>query len=84
MLLQADARRRVTIPPSSGVKPGDTLELDVLSDGRIVLIPVEPIPRHQLWPWQPEARRSVKASLADERPSRVVASLDDVEELAGD
>lgn len=84
MLLQADARRRITIPPSSGVKPGDTLELEMLADGRMVLIPIEPIPKHQLWAWEPEVRRSVEVSLADERPSRVVASPDDAEELAGE
>ncbi len=48
MLLQIDSRRRVTLPSSIGIKPGDALDLEVLEDGRIILIPVEPIPKHQL------------------------------------
>ena len=48
MLTQTDSRRRITLPPATGIKPGDTVEIEVLEDGRIMLIPVEPIPRHQL------------------------------------
>lgn len=48
MLGQTDSRRRVTLPPSVGVKPGDALDLEIPEDGRIILTPVEPIPRHQL------------------------------------
>jgi hypothetical protein len=49
MLVQTDSRRRVTLSTSLGIKPGDALDLEVLEDGRIMLVPVEPIPRHQLW-----------------------------------
>ena len=84
MLLQADARRRITIPPNLGVKPGDTLELETLPDGRLVLVPVEPIPKHQLWAWEPETRRAVEASLKDERPSLVVGTPDEAEGIAAE
>jgi bifunctional DNA-binding transcriptional regulator/antitoxin component of YhaV-PrlF toxin-antitoxin module len=84
MLLQADARRRITIPPNLGVKPGDTLELEMLPDGRLVLVPVEPIPKHQLWAWEPEARRAVETSLKDERPSIVVETPEGADDVAAD
>lgn len=72
MLVQTDSRRRVTLPPTLGIKPGDALELEVLEDGRIILIPVEPIPRHQLWAWTAETKEAITASLTDPRPSTVV------------
>lgn len=40
MLLQTDARRRITLPPSVGIKPGDAVDLELLDDGRIIIIPV--------------------------------------------
>jgi AbrB family looped-hinge helix DNA binding protein len=69
MLVQTDSRRRVTLPPSLGIKPGDALDLEVLEDGRIMLIPVEPIPRHQLWAWTAETKEAITAALTDLRPS---------------
>lgn len=69
MLVQTDSRRRVTLPSTVGVNPGDALELEVLDDGRIILIPVEPIPRHQLWAWTTETKDAISASLRDPRPS---------------
>ena len=72
MLVQTDTRRRITLPPSTGIKPGDALEVELLDDGRIVLIPVEPVPRHQLWAWSPECKQSILSSLTDPRPSVVV------------
>lgn len=69
MLVQTDSRRRVTLPPMLGIKPGDALDLEVLEDGRIILIPVEPIPRHQLWAWTTETKEAITASLTDLRPS---------------
>ena len=36
-------------------------ELEVLEDGRIILIPVEPIPRHQLWAWTAETKEAITA-----------------------
>ena len=74
MLLQTDARRRITLPPTVGIKPGDAIDLEVLDDGRIILIPVEPIPKHQLWAWTAEAKQSISASLTDVRPSLEVSS----------
>lgn len=74
MLVQTDARRRITLPPTVGIKPGDAIDLEVLDDGRIMLIPVEPIPKHQLWAWTAEAKQAISASLTDVRPSLDVSS----------
>ena len=74
MLVQTDSRRRVTLPPSLGIKPGDALELEVMEDGRIMLIPVEAVPRHQLWAWTAETKEAITASLADPRPSLEVST----------
>lgn len=59
MLTQTDARRRITLPPATGIKPGDTVEIEVLEDGRILLIPVETIPRHQLWAWTTDSKQAI-------------------------
>ena len=76
MLLQTDARRRITLPPSVGIKPGDAIDLEIMDDGRIMLIPVEPVPKHQLWAWTAEARQAISASLSDTRPSIEVATTE--------
>ncbi|MDP3696287.1 MAG: AbrB/MazE/SpoVT family DNA-binding domain-containing protein [Desulfocapsaceae bacterium] len=72
MLLQTDARRRITLPPSLGIQPGDAIDLEILEDGRIMLIPVELIPKHQLWAWSAESKQAITASLTDPRPSIAV------------
>lgn len=82
MLLQTDARRRITLPPMVGIKPGDTIDLEILEDGRIMLIPVEAVPKHQLWAWTSETKQAISASLTDPRPSVVVESAEDAEKLA--
>ena len=82
MLVQTDSRRRVTLPSSVGVKPGDALDLEVLEDGRIILIPVEPIPRHQLWAWTTETKEAISASLTDPRPSISVKSAKEAAAVA--
>ncbi len=82
MLVQADSRRRVTLPPAVGINPGDALDLEILEDGRIMLIPVEPIPRHQLWAWTAETKEAISASLADPRPSISVKSAKDAATIA--
>lgn len=82
MLVQTDSRRRVTLPPSVGIKPGDALDLEVLEDGRILLVPVEPIPRHQLWAWTTETKEAIAASLSDPRPSVVVETVKDAAAMA--
>lgn len=74
MLVQTDTRRRITLPPNAGVKPGDALNLEILEDGRIVLVPVEPVPRHRLRAWTSEAKQAIVACLADPRPSAVIES----------
>lgn len=76
MLLQTDTRRRITLPPSVGINAGDVLDLNLLDDGRIMLIPVEAIPRHQLWAWTPESKQAVSDSLADTRPSIIVETAE--------
>lgn len=82
MLVQTDSRRRVTLPPSLGIKPGDALNLEVLEDGRIMLVPVEPIPRHQLWAWTKETKEAITASLADPRPSTTVRTAKQADAIA--
>ena len=82
MLVQTDSRRRVTLPPTAGVNPGDALDLEVLEDGRIILIPVEPIPRHQLWAWTAENKESISASLTDPRPSISIKSAKEAADVA--
>jgi len=83
MLLQTDLRRRITLPPTTGIKPGDALDLEVLEDGRILLVPVEPVPRHQLWAWTAECKQAISASLADQRPSMVIETEEQVGTTAG-
>jgi len=82
MLLQTDARRRITLPPIAGIKAGDAIDLEILDDGRIMLIPIEPVPRHQLWAWTAEAKQSISSSLADPRPSVVVATAEQAKAVA--
>lgn len=82
MLLQTDARRRITLPPSVGIKPGDAVDLELLDDGRIIIIPVEAVPRHQMWAWTAESKQSISAALADPRPSSVVATVEEAEAVA--
>jgi bifunctional DNA-binding transcriptional regulator/antitoxin component of YhaV-PrlF toxin-antitoxin module len=82
MLVQADSRRRITLPPSVGIKPGDAIDMEVLEDGRILLIPVEPIPKHQLWAWTTETKTAITASLTDRRPSSVIESADEADKAA--
>jgi hypothetical protein len=82
MLVQTDTRRRITLPPGFGVKPGDALDLELLDDGRIVLIPIVPVPRHQLWVWTDESKQAITASLLDPRPSVVIETDEQVMDVA--
>ena len=84
MLLKTDERRRITIPPEVGISPGETVDLEVLPDGRVLLVPMVTIPKHQLWAWTPENRKKVADSLADPRPSTVVTTTVDLRKLAKD
>jgi hypothetical protein len=83
MLVHTDARRRITLPADAGVGPGDTIDLEVLDDGRIMLVPVVTVPKHQLWAWTPENRAKVTESLTDSRPSKVVETAGDADAVAG-
>jgi len=82
MLLRVDSRKRITIPNDANLRPGDTVELEILPDGRLVLVPVATIPKHQLWAWTPENRKAVSDSLRDPRPSIVLESKEEAESLA--
>ena len=82
MLTQTDFRRRITLPPATGIKPGDTVDIEVLEDGRILLIPVEPVPRHQLWAWTAENKDAIIRSLTDTRPSETVETAEEAETVA--
>lgn len=81
MLLQTDARRRITLPTNSGIKPGDALDLEVMDDGRTVLVPVAVIPKHQLWAWTPECNQIIEAAVADPRPRVVIETPEQLEEV---
>lgn len=82
MLLHVDSRKRITIPNEANLRQGDTVELEILPDGRLILVPVATIPKHQLWAWTPENRRAVSDSLRDPRPSIVLESKEEAEALA--
>lgn len=82
MLTQTDARRRITLPTDSGIKPGDTLQVEILEDGRIMLIPIEAVPRHQLWAWTTENKEAISHSLTDNRPSITVNTREEAAEVA--
>lgn len=79
---QADARRRITLPPSSGIKPGDPMEVDLLPDGRVMITPIVAVPKHQLWAWKPEVMERVSAALTDPRPGVRIESDADLNALA--
>jgi hypothetical protein len=81
MLVQTDSRRRVTLPTSCGVKPGDAIEIELLEDGRILLVPVAAIPKHQLWAWTPEVRQAIQDSLADPAPSIEIETPGDLQNV---
>ncbi len=82
MLIQTDSRRRITLPPTLGIKPGDALDLEVLEDGRIILIPVEAVPRHQLWAWTTETKDAITASLTDSLHSVEVKTARQADKVA--
>lgn len=82
MLVQTDSRRRVTLPPTAGINPGDALDLQVMEDGRIVLVPVVPVPRHQLWAWTAETKEAITAALTDPRPSTSVETTEEAAAIA--
>lgn len=82
MLLQTDTRRRITLPPNVGIQPGDALDLELLEDGRIMLVPVQPVPRHQLWAWTAETKQAISSSLNDPRPSTQVETAEQAQAIA--
>jgi hypothetical protein len=82
MLVQADTRRRITLPPQTGVKPGDAIDVEILEDGRIILIPVETVPRHQLWAWTADCKQAIASSLADPRASVVIETVEQASAVA--
>jgi len=41
-------------------------------DGRILLIPVEAIPKQQLWAWTPESEHEIEVSMSDPRPPVII------------
>jgi len=84
MLLKTDERRRITIPSEAGVSPGEIVDLEVLPDGRILLVPMATIPKYQLWAWTPENRKKVAVSFADPRRSTAVSTTADLKKLAKD
>jgi hypothetical protein len=47
-----------------------------------MLIPVEPVPKHQLWAWTAESKQAIVASLADPRPSLEIDTPEQAATLA--
>jgi len=82
MLIQTDAKRRITLPPSLGIQPGDAIDLEILEDGRIILIPVEAVPKRQSWAWTAESKDTIVASLTDSHPSIEVKTAEQAEAIA--
>jgi hypothetical protein len=82
MLLKADERRRITMPSGAGINSGEIVDLEVLPDGRILLVPIATIPKYQLWAWTPEIRKKVAVSFADPRQSTVVSTTADLKKLS--
>lgn len=82
MLVQTDSRRRITLPPAAGINPGDAIDLEILEDGRIMLIPVEPVPKHQIWAWTTESKQAITASLTDPRQSTVISTAKEAQCVA--
>lgn len=80
--LSVDARKRVTLPPSVGMKPGDDMELELLDDGRMILTPVVRIPRHQMWAWSERVDRLLAEAASDKSSKVRLKSLEDIEDLA--
>lgn len=79
---QADGRRRITLPPGSGIKPGDPMEVDLLEDGRVVITPIFAVPKHQIWAWNPEVMEKVTKALTDPRSRTKLTSSKDLQALA--
>lgn len=52
---------------------GDAIDLEVLPDGRIMLIPVEPVPKHQMWAWTTESKEAI--ACLRKGPTLVLVSL---------
>ena len=63
MLLTPDSRRRVTLPPE--FHPGEPLSLEPIEDGTWRLVPVVPVPVHQLWAVRPEVQSAIQESLEE-------------------
>lgn len=82
MLTRTDSRRRITLPPATGIRPGDTVVIKVLDDGRILLIPVETIPRHQLLAWTADSKQAIVKSLEDPRPSEAIETAEAARDVA--
>lgn len=81
MIIQTDSRRRITLPASAGIRPGEAIDLEILEDGRMMVTPIEAVPRHQLWAWTADVKQAVLASLSDPNPSSVVETDADVQQI---
>jgi len=82
MILHTDTRRRITLPQNSGIKPGDAIDLEILEDGRIMLVPIEAIPKHQLWAWTTESKQAIENSMSDPKPSVAIETTEQAEKVA--
>jgi hypothetical protein len=80
--LSVDARKRVTLPPNAGIKPGDDMEIELLDDGRMILTPIVRIPRHQMWAWSERVDRLLVEASVDSLPKVRVTEPGVLEEMA--
>ena len=55
---ETDARRRATLP--SLVPANSVFTVEDLHDGTYRLVPVELVPKHQLWALQPHVQKAVQ------------------------
>lgn len=73
-LVKVGARHQVTIPKEIvervKLKAGDYVEVTLLEDDRIVIVPKAIVDR-DLWYWSEEGQREIKESLADQKVGRV-------------
>ena len=70
MLQMADNRRRFVMPKEASIRAGEPADVEVLSDGRVVISPVKVILLHESWALSPESAAQTAASMKDYKAGR--------------
>jgi len=47
-----------------------------------MLVPIEAIPKHQLWAWTTESKQAVERSMSDPKPSSAIETPEQAEKVA--